>query len=73
MVIFRGIMEIILEGEITQALEVSMAIVMNSSIMMVILLKLFVRSVSYLDIQPIGARIGTIHLLFHRKTMAEVM
>lgn len=23
--------------------------------------------------QPIGARIGTIHLLFHRKTMAEVM
>ena len=67
MVIFRGIMEIILEGEITQALEVSMAIVMNSSIMVVILLKLFVRFVSYVDMHPICARIGTIHLLFHRK------
>ena len=73
MVIFRGIMEIILEGEITQALEVSVVIVMNCSIMVVILLKLFVRSVSYPDMQPIGARIGIIHLLFHRKTMAEVM
>lgn len=73
MAIFKKIMEIILEVEIILGMEVLMDMDRVSLIMVVIPLKLFVKSASYLVMQPIDAKIGTIHLLFHRETMAEVI
>ena len=72
---FRKILEVILEMIIARILVVIMEvlIIMEDLNLLVvgIFLILFVRYVLFLVMEPISAKIGSIHHLFLRRTLAE--